>query len=267
MTSLTSEVAPTHLPTTLEQVSAPGPVVLELVGLTAGYGDLEAVRDISLEVRAGEVVALFGANGAGKTTTLLATVGVIQRLRGSVHWLGAPTQAPLHKLARSGLFFVPEQRSVISGLTCRDNLRLARGDVDAALAHFPELAPLLTRPAGLLSGGEQQMLILGRALARRPKALLVDELSLGLAPMIVDRLLLALRKAADEEQLAVLLVEQQARRALATADRWYLLKNGSLSATGSGSDDSAVLEAAYMAGPLTTTAAQGSAPRRGVRSR
>jgi branched-chain amino acid transport system ATP-binding protein len=226
---------------------APVAPVLELVGLTAGYGDLAAVRDVSLHLCPGEIVALFGPNGAGKTTTLLASVGALPKMRGEVRWRGQPTTKPVHWLARDGLAFVPEERSIVTGLSTRDNLRLGRGGVDAALAHFPELAELLPRRAGLLSGGEQQMLTLARALASRPTALLVDELSLGLAPLVVDRLLRALRTAADEQNLAVLLVEQQARRALAVSDRWYLLRNGQLGSEGASGGGIDLLEESYLA--------------------
>jgi branched-chain amino acid transport system ATP-binding protein len=221
--------------------------VLETVGLTAGYGDLAAVRDLSLGVRAGEIVALFGPNGAGKTTSLLACVGLLPCLSGEVRWQGSRSAMPIHQLARSGLAYVPEGRSVTTGLSVRDNLRIGRGTVTDAVAVFPELEPLLDRPAGLLSGGEQQMLVLGRALAGRPRALLVDELSLGLAPMVVQRLLSALRQAAETDDLAVLLVEQQAREALSVADRWYLLRDGTLAQQGESSDGVDVLEAAYLA--------------------
>ena len=118
------------------------------------------------------------------------------------------------------------------GMTVRDNLLLGRGGVEGAVALFPELEPLLGRRAGLLSGGEQQILTLGRALAAGPKALLVDELSLGLAPLVVERLLAVLRRAADEQGIAVLLVEQQVRRALKVSDRWYLMRGGSIVAEG-----------------------------------
>jgi branched-chain amino acid transport system ATP-binding protein len=142
--------------------------------------------------------------------------------------------------------YVPEGRSVTAGLSARDNLRLGPGGVAGAVAVFEELEPLLDRPAGLLSGGEQQMLVLGRALAGRPRVLLVDELSLGLAPLVVERLLGALRRAADEEGLGVLLVEQQAREALGVADRWYLLRDGGLAHAGDGSDGLEVLQAPYL---------------------
>jgi branched-chain amino acid transport system ATP-binding protein len=216
--------------------------VIEVDGLTAAYGDLAAVRDVSFTLHPGEVVALFGANGAGKTSTLLASVGQLRRLSGDIRWKGQLTRAPLHKLARLGLAFVPEGRSVIRGLSVRDNLRLGRGKVDAALKVFPELEPLLGRQAGLLSGGEQQMLLLGRALAGDPAALLVDELSLGLAPLVVERLMEAIRRSADDSGVAVLLVEQQARRALAVADSWHLLSRGRVVRSGQGADG---FEAAY----------------------
>lgn len=221
-------------------------VVLEVRGMRAGYGDLAAIADVDLLLRRGEIVALFGPNGAGKTTALMATVGLLPLMDGHVRWHGRPAPRSLHRLARGGLAFVPEERSVITQLTARDNLRLGRGDVSSALSYFAELEPLLNRPAGLLSGGEQQMLSLARALASKPQALLVDELSLGLAPLIVERLLSVLRVAADDDGLAVLLVEQQARRALSVADRWCLLSRGRVVREGLGHDD-AGLEAAYIA--------------------
>jgi branched-chain amino acid transport system ATP-binding protein len=242
--------------------SGPGAVrpVLELVGVSAGYGDLAAVRDVSLHVSAGEVVALFGPNGAGKTTTLLAGVGVLPRTSGAVRWRGRPAAKSLHAMTRAGLAFVPEERSVISGLSTRDNLRLGRGTVEDALVHFPELADLLDRKAGLLSGGEQQMLTLARALASRPAVLVVDELSLGLAPIVVDRLLGAIRQAADQYGLAVLVVEQEARRALATADRWYLLRNGAVVAEGDAGTGGGTLEAAYLASMSTVPPSTEASP-------
>jgi branched-chain amino acid transport system ATP-binding protein len=234
--------------------------VLEVRNLTAGYGDLVAVRDLSFTLAPGEIVALFGANGAGKTTTLLATVGALPRMSGEVRWRGRATTAPVYRLARDGLVFVPEDRGLVAEMSVRDNLRLGSGSVGEATNRFPALAALLNRKAGLLSGGEQQMLTLARALASRPRALLVDELSLGLAPLVVDRLLAALRQAADTERLAVLLIEQQARRALAVSDRWYLLAKGALAGAG-GAGESAELEAAYLAG-MTDAVAQRPDSRR-----
>lgn len=224
--------------------------VLAVKDLSSGYGDLMAIRGISYNVRPGEIVAMFGANGAGKTTTLLATVGELPRSTGMVHWRGAKASSSLYRMARSGLAFVPEAPSVISGLSTLDNLRIGRGSVDIALDHFPELKPLLGRRAGLLSGGEQQILAMARALAGQPDVLLVDELSLGLAPLIVDRLLSALRTIADSTGVGVLLVEQQARRALTIADTWYLLRNGEIAEKGDVSSGGN-LDAAYL-GSMTS---------------
>jgi branched-chain amino acid transport system ATP-binding protein len=222
--------------------------VLEVEALSTGYGPLLAVSSVSLALAAGEVVAVFGPNGAGKSSMLLATAGVLERRSGTVSWHGAPAARSLHAMTRAGLAFVPETRSVIASLSTLDNLRLGRGTVDDALTHFPELADHLSRPAGLLSGGQQQMLMLARALAARPRALLVDELSLGLAPQAVERLLRTLREAADRDGLAVLLVEQQMRRAMSVADRWYLLARGTVAAEGSADAAGAVvLEDAYLA--------------------
>jgi branched-chain amino acid transport system ATP-binding protein len=223
--------------------------VLEVSGLSAGYHGSAVVRGVDLRVRAGEVVALFGPNGAGKSTTLRTLAGELDALAGTVAWSGRSLEGPLHVRAGRGLAFVPEERSVLMSMSVRDNLRLGRGGVDAALDIFPELKPLLARRAGLLSGGEQQMLALGRALSMRPRILMVDELSLGLAPLAVERLLAAVKDAASIQGIAVLLVEQQARRALGVADRWYLMRRGGIAAEGeSGVGGIEKLEAAYLAG-------------------
>jgi branched-chain amino acid transport system ATP-binding protein len=224
-----------------------GSPILQVEGLYAGYGDLAAVRDLNLVVHAGEIVALLGPNGAGKTTTLLTLAGAIPSLGGQVVWNGKATTASLHRRVRAGMGFIPEERSVISKLTVRENLRLGRGSVGDAIELFPQLEALQRRPAGLLSGGEQQMLTLARCLASKPSLMLVDELSLGLAPIVVKSLLAALRSAATETGTAVLMVEQQVHRALSVADRWYLLRHGSL--VGSGTSDATTatkLAAAYL---------------------
>lgn len=221
------------------------PFVLEAEGLTAGYGDLAAVRDASLSVRQGEIVALFGANGAGKSTTLKAVVGVLDRMAGDVRWRGRSSNDPVHRLAVQGVGYVPEERSIISGLTAGENLRIGQGSVERALGLFPEFEPLLGRSAGLLSGGQQQMLALARVLAAEPFAIVVDELSLGLAPLIVERLLAVLRRVATEDGVGVLLVEQQAKRAMAVADRWYLLANGRIAASGDRGHGVDALRAAF----------------------
>ncbi len=225
------------------------PPLLEAVGLSAGYGELAAVRRLDLQVRSGEVLALLGSNGAGKTTTLLTLAGELRPLGGTLLWRGQATEQPLHRRAGE-TSLVPEDRSVIRALTVRENLRLARVDVDEAVAHFPELEPLLGRPAGLISGGEQQMLTLARAMARHPALLLADELSLGLAPLVVERLLGALRVAADEG-VAVVVVEQHARRVLEVADRVVVLRRGEVALAGTAAEvrgSFASIERAYLTG-------------------
>lgn len=231
--------------------------VISAHNLTAGYGELAAVRGLELEVAPGEVLAMLGANGAGKTTSLLALAGEVKPLKGEVRWEGKAITSPLHTRAKDGLAFVPEDKSVLKGLSVRDNLRLARGSHDVALESFPELAKLLSRQGGLLSGGEQQMLSVGRAFGRRPKALLVDELSLGLAPMVADRVGTAIRAFA-QQGAAVIVVEQNLQRALRLSDRFVLLKRGEIVLEGRSEDhrsDNSELRRHYLSAPLTEQAA------------
>jgi branched-chain amino acid transport system ATP-binding protein len=230
--------------------------VLELDRLTAGYEGAPAVRDLSLSVDAGEVVALMGANGAGKTTTLRAISGLVKPMSGTIRLEGADLAgvSPTAR-ARNGIVHVPDNRGIFFGLTVTEHLRLAgvreRAGQDAALARFPALRDLRDRRAGLLSGGEQQMLAIARALTREPKLLLLDELSLGLAPVIVERLLPVVREYADAHGTAVLLVEQHVHLALEIADRGYVLSHGELALNDSAERlraDDELLTASYLGG-------------------
>lgn len=228
---------------------------LEAVGVDAGYAGVPIVRDLHLAVEPGEVHLLLGPNGAGKTTTLLTLAGELRAIRGAVRVAGRETTAPLHRRARQGMALITEERSVFMGQTVKDNLRAGGASIGDVLELFPELGPHLARRAGLLSGGQQQMLTLARALARRPRVLLADELSLGLAPLVVDRLLVAVRAAADRG-VAVLLVEQHVDKALSVVDRVSVLVRGRVVLSGSADElrsNPTALAELYLAFGATTS--------------
>ena len=202
-------------------------VALEAQRLCCGYQVIQVVHDLDLTVRPGEIVAMLGANGAGKSTTLLTLAGVLPPISGAVLLHGERTRGSLQRRARAGLGLLKESTSVFPTLSVAQNLALGRGTVERVYEIAPELRALERRRGGLLSGGQQRILATARALAADPRILLVDELSLGLAPMVTERLLTLLRDHANQGT-AVLLVEQHARHALAVADRVIVVRRGEI---------------------------------------
>jgi branched-chain amino acid transport system ATP-binding protein len=217
--------------------------LLEVEGLELAYGEVPACRDISFHVEQGEIVTLIGANGAGKSTTMRAVAGAMAARRGRILFAGDDvTQLPAHRRALAGIALVPEGRRVFSALTVRENLEMGgfkyRNDrkkiqslIDRSLEMFPLLRARAAQPAGTLSGGEQQMLALSRALMSEPRLLCMDEPSLGLAPLVVQDIFRSI-VAANAAGTSILLVEQNARYALETASRGYVLQTGSIIASG-----------------------------------
>jgi len=218
-------------------------VLLEVEHLELAYGEVAACRDLAFTVEAGEIVTLIGANGAGKSTTLRGVAGALLPRRGSIRFGGRDvTRMPAHERARLGIALVPEGRRVFAYLTVRENLELGafrhRADkarvrmlLEKTFAMFPRLAERAGQKAGTLSGGEQQMLALGRAMMSEPLLLCLDEPSLGLAPLVVQDIFRTIR-AINAAGTTVLLVEQNARHALATASRGYVLRTGTIIASG-----------------------------------
>lgn len=228
---------------------------LDVRNLTSGYDGVPVVRNVSLHVDSGEMVALLGPNGAGKTTILSTIAGLLKPISGEVDVLGEPTMnAAPHALVKRGLGLLPEDRGIFFQLTVAENLRLndrSKGKIstDQIFEYFPALKPLVRRKAGLLSGGEQQMLALGCKLLADPKVLMVDEMSMGLAPIIFNRLLPILSTIASTSGVGVLLVEQHIHAALRSADRAYILSHGEVVMSGSTEElrsNQELLEASYL---------------------
>jgi branched-chain amino acid transport system ATP-binding protein len=217
--------------------------MLAIAGLRSGYGKIEVLHDVALTIAQGQIVALIGANGAGKTTLLKTISGVIRPTAGTVAFEGEDiARRPAHKIVGLGISHVPEGRAVLNRMSVLDNLRMGAyvrrdaeidRDIDAVLARFPALAERRRHLAATLSGGEQQMLAIGRALVARPRLLLMDEPSLGLAPRLVTRIFRTLRELKDEGK-TILLVEQNARQALQVADHAYVMERGRIVLSGSG---------------------------------
>jgi len=232
--------------------------VLEVTGLRVAYGGIQAVRSITFHVNEGEMVALIGANGAGKTSTLKAIARVLDAAGGDVHFLGEKvTRLAPHDMIRKGIALVPEGRGVFPRLTVAENLAMGAfvrtdrmqiaADLEHVYGHFPRLREREAQLAGTLSGGEQQMLAIGRALMSRPKLLLLDEPSMGLAPLMVQKIFEVIRAVAAEG-MTILLIEQNARLALQTSQRGYVMESGEITLTGESAQllDDPKVRAAYL---------------------
>jgi len=221
--------------------------LLSIHGLEAGYGDVPILWDVSLEVRPREIIGLVGGNGAGKSTLLNVISGGVSAQKGEIHFSGQDvTRTPTTKRVRMGITHIPEGRLLFFGLTVAQNLRLGafgrkdkstlERDFNMVLELFPRLAERKDQLAGTLSGGEQQMCAIGRGLMAAPRLLLVDELSLGLAPVVVDQIIVGLKKAYDEGDMSIIMVEQDVQLGLEVSHRAYVLETGRVVKSGTSAD-------------------------------
>jgi branched-chain amino acid transport system ATP-binding protein len=232
-------------------------MILKVEGLHVSYGKIAAVRDVSIEVGQGEIVALIGPNGAGKSTLLKTVAGLLRCGRGSIQFDGRPiANRPAAEVKRRGLALVLEGRSTLRQMTVHENLILGgyvrsdhgaiAADIDRMLDRFPVLRERLNQRAGTLSGGEQQMLVIARALISRPRLLMLDEPSLGLAPLVTAEIFKIVRELNDEDGMTILLVEQNANQALQLADRAYVLEMGKVVLEGAELASDARVREAYL---------------------
>jgi branched-chain amino acid transport system ATP-binding protein len=236
------------------------PILFSVQGLKAYYGNIIALKGVDIEIRAGEIVSLIGANGAGKTTLMMSIFGNPRAREGRIFFDGYEiTQTPAQAIARLGLAIAPEGRRIIPRMTVYENLQIGASpnkaanfasDLERIFAIFPRLKERMQQRGGTLSGGEQQMLAIARALMSRPRLLMLDEPSLGLAPLIVKQIFSVIRDLNRQEGLTVFLVEQNAHHALRLAHRGYVMVNGLISLSGSGSELLARpdIRAAYLGG-------------------
>jgi branched-chain amino acid transport system ATP-binding protein len=221
--------------------------VLEIKNIRVSYGKAVALRNVSMEVRSGELVALLGSNGAGKSTLLKTISGINRPIQGSITWQGEPIhQMPSHRIVQQGIVQVPEGRAVFPELTVQENLRMGAftrtdaetvaEDLEFVYKLFPRLRERQKQSAGTLSGGEAQMVAIARALLSKPRLLMLDEPSLGLAPVVRELIFDVINQIYAKQNLTILLVEQNARWALQVATRGYILENGRISLEGTGSE-------------------------------
>ena len=233
--------------------------MLEVNGINVYYGSIHAIRDISFEVNAGEIVTLIGANGAGKSTTLQTISGLLRSKTGSIVFNGLSLgNIPAHKIVSMGIAHVPEGRRIFQQMSVEENIEMGAFTRPAAeyaervenvFDHFPRLKERRRQIAGTLSGGEQQMLAMGRAMMSKPQLLMLDEPSMGLSPILVDEIF-DIIKAFHESGTTILLVEQNANKSLAISDRAYVLENGKIILTGTGKElmQSEEIKKAYLGG-------------------